>query len=197
MFLLASLKGLGHTNSTKKNASKNIAFWLSYERLKLGVFRAFLKRKFRWGGECWPWWRHLGQIFRFWSFSRIKGMIANHFLTFPIILNGYQVDVFLCKNERWVQKSWSQCLKIKSISGMTSSIKNLGKFGELYLIEEIQPGDPTEVCKGMPFYAKWDEESKKTSFETWKVVEKAAMAVFWIFFERLNQPKFENFVKRP
>ena len=91
---------------------------------------------------------------------------------------------------REIQKSGSWGLKIYETSGMTSSMKNLGKFGELYSIEEIQPGDPTEVCKGMPFYAKWDEESKKTSFETWKAVEKAAMAVFWIFFERLNQPEF-------
>ena len=73
---------------------------------------------------------------------------------------------------------------------MTSSMKNLGKFGELYLMEQIQPGDPTEVCKGMPSYAKWGEESKKTNFETGKAVEDTAMAVFWIFFDRLIQPKF-------
>ena len=54
---------------------------------------------------------------------------------------------------------------------MTSSMKNLGKFGELHLTEEAQPRDPTEVCKGTPSYAKWGDESKKTSFETWKAVE--------------------------
>ena len=99
-------------------------------------------------------------------------------MTFVLALDNYQVDVFLCKNDCWVQKKWSHCLKIKSISGMTSSIKNLGKFGELYLMEKIQPGDCREVCKGMLFYAKWDEESKKTSFETWKAVKRLQ----WLFF---------------
>ena len=111
-------------------------------------------------------------------------------LSFPIVYFYFQVDVFLCKNGRWVQKKWSHCLKIKSISGMTSSMKNLGKFGDLYLIGQIQPGDPTKVCKGMPSNRNWGEKSKKTSFETWKAVEDTAMAVFWIFFDRLIQPKF-------
>ena len=58
------------------------------------------------------------------------------------------------KMNQGIQNSGSQGPKIYATSGMTSSMKNLGKFGELYLTEEIQPGGPTEVRKGMPSYAK-------------------------------------------
>ena len=78
---------------------------------------------------------------------------------------------------------------------MTSSMKNLGKFGELYLTEEIQLGDPTKVCKGMPSYVEWGEESKKTSFETWKAVEKAAMAVFLDIFCKTESARISKFCK--
>ena len=110
-------------------------------------------------------------------------------LSFPIVYFYFQVDVFLCKNGRWVQKKWSHCLKIKSISGMTSSMKNLGKFGDLYLIEQIQPGDPTKVWKGMPSNRNWGEESKKTSLETWKAVEDTTMAVFLNIFWQTDSAK--------
>ena len=131
------------------------------------------------------------------AFFENLGHVFKSLLTFPMMLNDYRVDVFLCKNERWVQKKWSHCLKIKSITSMTSSIKNLGKFGELYLIEQIQPGDRAEVCKEMPPYAKWGEESKKLSFEEWKAAESTAMAAFLRFFDRLIQPKFWNVVNWP
>ena len=78
---------------------------------------------------------------------------------------------------------------------MTSSMKNLGKFGELYLMEQIQPGDPTEVCKGMPSYAKWGEEFKKTYFETGKPVEDTAMAVFLNIFWQTDSAKILKFCK--
>ena len=78
---------------------------------------------------------------------------------------------------------------------MTSSMKNLGKFGELYLMEQKQPGDPTEVCKGMASYAKWGEESKKTNFETGKPVEDTAMAVFLNIFWQTDSAKILKFCK--
>ena len=68
-------------------------------------------------------------------------------------------------------------------------MKNLGKFGELYLTEQKQPGDPTEVCKGMASYAKWGEESKKTNFETEKPVEDTTMAVFLNIFWQTDSAK--------
>ena len=116
-------------------------------------------------------------------------------LSFPIVYFYFQVDVFLCKNERWVKKKKSHCLKIKSISGMTSSMKNLGKFGDLYLIEQIQPGDPTKVWKGIPSNRNWGEESKKTSFETGKAVEDTAMAVFLNIFWQTDSAKILKFCK--
>ena len=76
---------------------------------------------------------------------------------------------------------------------MTSSMKNLGKFGELYLMEQKQPGDPTEVCKGMASYAKWGEESKKTNFETEKPVEDTTMAVFLNIFWQTDSAKILKF----
>ena len=77
---------------------------------------------------------------------------------------------------------------------MTSAIKNLGKFEELYLMEKKQPGDCTEVCKGMLFYAKWDEESKKkTSFKIWKAPKKAVMAVFLDIFWKTESARILKF----
>ena len=74
-------------------------------------------------------------------------------------------------------------------------MKNLGKFGELYLMEQKQPGDPTEVCKGMASYAKWGEESKKPIFETGKAVEDTAMAVFLNIFWQTDSAKILKFCK--
>ena len=82
----------------------------------------------------------------------------------------------------------SQCLKIKSICGMTSSIRNLGKFGEPYQTGFLLSGEQEDECKGVYSYVKWGAESKKVNFEIWKTVQKAVMAVFWEFFDRLNQP---------
>ena len=78
---------------------------------------------------------------------------------------------------------------------MTSSMKNLGKFGDLYLIGQIQPGDPTKVRKGMPSNRNWGEKSKKTSFETWKAVEDTAMAVFLNIFWQTDSAKILKFCK--
>ena len=46
----------------------------------------------------------------------------------------------------------SQCLKIKSISGMTSSIRNLGKFGEPYQTGFLLSGEQEDECKGVYSY---------------------------------------------
>ena len=76
---------------------------------------------------------------------------------------------------------------------MMTLMKNLGKFCELYSIEKIQPGDPTEAGKGMLSYSKWGKESKKTSFEKWKVEEKATIGVFGYFLiDWISQKIYQN-----
>ena len=130
-----------------------------------------------------------GALFQILAFFENSGHDRKWRLTFVIVLHDYQVNVFLSKNERWVQKIMSQCLKIKSISGMTSSIRNLGKFGEPYQTGFLLSGEQEDECKGVYSYVKWGAESKKVNFEIWKTVQKAVMAVFfWEFFDRLNQP---------
>ena len=123
-----------------------------------------------------------GALFQILAFFENSGHDRKWRLTFVIVLHDYQVNVFLSKNERWVQKIMSQCLKIKSISGMTSSIRNLGKFGEPYQTGFLLSREQEDECKGVYSYVKWDAESKKVNFEIWKTVPKAVMAVFLRIF---------------
>ncbi len=44
----------------------------------------------------------------------------------------YLFDLFLCKKDGWIQKNVFQDMKISTISGMTSLIRNLGQYGDVF-----------------------------------------------------------------
>ena len=78
------------------------------------------------------WWRHLGSFCKTGVFSRIYRYIQNNSKTVRFWHNIASINVFQSKNGRWIQKQGSRCLKMNTTSCMTSSIRNLGKFGYFY-----------------------------------------------------------------
>ena len=113
----------------------NLIFWNDPNPLNFTTTR----RRRRWichhnggAGSCWysqELWRHLGQILPETWFSRIY-LFKQINLKQEIIIRGKKMlDLFWCRKDRWVRKYGLRDLKINTTSGMTASIKNLGKFG--------------------------------------------------------------------
>ena len=89
------------------------------------------------------------------------------------------LDLFWRKNDRWVQKSGSRDLKTNTTSGMTSSIRNLGKFGQIFKMTNFAElkkmgGNVTDH-----FYVKWGGEYRKCGFGGWMWVQRTPLTDFW------------------
>ena len=117
-----------HRELTKKTASKNNVFWRSYEFLKMAYFWWAQNRapQINFGDDVtWAVWAK-NDCFRG-SYLHIEIDLNQKVLTLMKNL----LDLFWCKNDRWIQKNRFRSLKIITTSGMTSLIRNLGQFGDV------------------------------------------------------------------
>ena len=119
-FLSFKIKLLSRSFQTKKNVSKNIDFWRSYEFLKMAYFGRPKNGppKIFWAVTS------SGGKWKNGRFCRSDIPIEIDFNQKVLIPVKYLLDLFLCKIGRWIQKNGFRDLKLITSSGMTSLISN-------------------------------------------------------------------------
>ena len=103
-----------------------------------------------------------------------------------LIIVKYLLDLFVCKKDRWIHKNEFQDLKIITTSGMTSLIRNLGQFGDVFKFAWDFLGTNMVKYRVEVFSCKKSWRFRKMYSGHLKISTNGWKWLFWLTFAKLD-----------